>query len=90
MDKFIEQGKTLREKAKNLVLSFMAFDNECHVSGPGIKQAQIFKRCGFDWGNYEKATSSNQQYWIVGLLRELEAEGKVEQVKISGPWRLKK
>ena len=90
MDKFIEQGKTLREKAKKLVLSFMAFDNECHVSGSGIKQAQIFKRCGFDWGNYEKATSSNQQYWIVGLLRELEAEGKVEQVRISGPWRLKK
>jgi hypothetical protein len=89
MDKFIEQGKTLREQAKKLVLSFMAFDNECHVSGSGIKQAQIFKRCGFDWGNYEKATSSNQQYWIVGLLRELEAEGKVEQVRISGPWRLK-
>ena len=68
MDKFIEQGKELRDHAKQLVISFMNSENECFVSGPGIKQAQIFKQCGFDWGNYEKATSSNQQYWIVGLL----------------------
>jgi len=89
MDKFIEKGEEIRKIAKNLVISFMNTENDCHVSGAGIKQAQIFKRCGFDWGNYEKATSSNQQYWIVGLLRELESEGKVEQVRMSGPWRLK-
>jgi len=67
----------------------MNSENDCHIFGPGVKQAQIFKQCGFDWGSYEKATSSHQQYWIVGLLRELEAEGIVGQVKPSGPWRLK-
>jgi len=89
MDKFIEEGKKLRGVAKQLVISFMNSERDCSTSGPGLKQAQIFKRCGFDWGDYEKATSSNQQYWIVGLLRELESDGKVEQVRASGPWRLK-
>ncbi len=89
MNKYVEEGTKLRNQAKQLVISFMNSENDCWVTGPGIKQAQIFKRCGFDWGTYEKATSSNQQYWIVGLLRELESEGKVEQVRTSGPWRLK-
>ncbi|MFM2716994.1 hypothetical protein AB8T41_16310 [Klebsiella pneumoniae] len=45
--------------------------------------------CGFDWGAKPKATSSNQQYWVVALLRELEEDGLVEQIKESGPWRLR-
>lgn len=53
-----------------------------------MRQAEIFRACGFDWGECEKATSSNQQHWVVALLRELEAEGPVEQVFQSGPWRL--
>lgn len=89
MDKFIGEGKKLRSLAKQLVVSFMNSESDCCTSGPGIKQSQIFKSCGFDWGDYEKATSSNQQYWVIGLLRELEAEGRVEQVRPSGPWRLK-
>ena len=54
-----------------------------------MRLSPIFRACGFDWGEYEKATSSNQQYWVVALMRELEAEGKVERVSSSGPWRLK-
>jgi hypothetical protein len=42
MDKFIEKGNEIRKQAKRLVLSFMNSDDECRVSGPGIKQAQIF------------------------------------------------
>jgi hypothetical protein len=42
-----------------------------------------------DWGDYPNATSSNQQYWVVALVRELEAEGKVERISESGPWRLR-
>ena len=53
-----------------------------------MTQASIFRECGFDWGNYPVATSSNQQYWVVAILRELEKEGKVEQVYKHGPWRL--
>ena len=67
----------------------MNSNSKCKVSGLGMKQAEIFRECGFDWGGYEKATSTHQQYWIVALLRELEAEDKVEQLKSSGHWRLK-
>ena len=50
---------------------------------------QLFRMCGFDWGEYEKATSSNQQYWIVALVRELEAEGELERDLKTKHWRLK-
>ena len=89
MKDFFEEGKGIRKLAKQLVTSFMKSESDCRSTGPGIKQAQIFKQCGFDWGNHYKATSSNQQYWIVGLLKELETEGLVVQVRVSGPWRLK-
>jgi len=45
--------------------------------------------CGFDWGEYEKATSSNQQYWVVALVRELENEGEIERDPSTKHWRLK-
>ena len=51
----------------------------CSKAGKGIKQAEIFRECGLDWGSLENATSSNQQYWIVALLRELEKENMVER-----------
>lgn len=44
-----------------------------------LKTAKIFRECGFDWGCYPNATSSNQQYWIVALLRGLEKEGKIKR-----------
>ena len=90
MDTFKKQGKEIRNQARLLVLEFMTSQSDCGISGQGMKQAEIFRGCGFDWGNREKATSSNQQYWIVALLRELEAENKVEQVRLSGPWRIRK
>ena len=89
MNKFEKQGNEIRKRAKQLVLDFMKSNSMCEVSRLGMKQAEIFRKCGFDWGNYDKATSTNQQYWVVALLRELEAEDKVEQVRPSGPWRLK-
>ena len=89
MNNFKKQGNEIRKHAKQLVLDFMNSNRACEVSGLGVKQTEIFLKCGFDWGSYEKATSTNQQYWVVALLRELEAEDKVEQVGPSGPWRLK-
>lgn len=89
MPDFKSRGSQLRADAKALVLEFMAATSGCQPGREGVKQAEIFKACGFDWGAYPKATSSNQQYWGVALLRELEAEGKVEQVGASGPWRLR-
>ena len=89
MEKFKTRGKDLREQAKTIVFDFMASHPECQPSSKGLKQAEIFRLCGFDWGRKEKATSSNQQYWVVALLRELAEENRVEQVFESGPWRIK-
>ncbi|WP_153146929.1 hypothetical protein [Dechloromonas sp. H13] len=89
MKDFVARGNDLRIKAKALVHEFMQSASLCQPGAEGMKLAPIFRACGFDWGNYEKATSSNQQYWVVALMRELEAEGKVERVSESGPWRLR-
>ncbi len=88
MTQYEDRGKEIRSQCKSLVLDFMSQTLSCRPGGEGMKQSQIFRSCGFDWGDYEKVTSSNQQYLIVAILRELEAEGKVEQVSESGPWRL--
>ena len=90
MKNFEQQGKDLRERAKNIVFEYMVSHPECQPPRKGLKQAEIFRACGFDWGAKEKATSSNQQYWIVALLRELAEENRVEQVYESGPWRSKR
>jgi len=89
MEKFKIEGKKIREYAKSLVIDFMKNHFDCKPKGKGLKQSQIFRMCGLDWGNYENATSSNQQYWIVALLRELEMENKVERDSFSKHWRLK-
>lgn len=89
MNEFEMHGHTLRWAAKTLVYQYMSKSNDCQSGREGIKQSEIFRDCGFDWGDYPQASSSNQQYWVVALLRELEKEGKVERVSDGGPWRLK-
>jgi hypothetical protein len=86
---FEERGNRLRAEAKAIVYEFMRASALCQPGREGMRLAPIFRACGFDWGEYEKATSSNQQYWVVALMRELEAEGKVERVSESGLWRLR-
>ncbi len=88
MTKFETRGTEIRDLCKSLVLEFMHANPECQPGKMGIKQAQIFKSCGFDWGSYPLVTSSNQQYWIVAILSQLKKENKVERVAESGPWRL--
>ena len=89
MDQFQSRGALLRAEAKALVQEFMHATPACRPEGDGMRLSPLFRACGFDWGEYEKATSSNQQYWVVALMRELESEGMVERVSPSGPWRLK-
>ncbi|KAA6204632.1 MAG: hypothetical protein DU429_09065 [Candidatus Tokpelaia sp.] len=89
MNALQQQGFELRSKAKELALSALKKYPEGHKNGKGIRQAEIFRLCGLDWGDYAKAFSSQQQFWVVALLRELEAEGAVEQIRESDPWRLK-
>ena len=89
MKEFEKRGARIRAEAKVLVYEYMQASDLCQPGREGVRLSPIFRACGFDWGEYEKATSSNQQYWVVALMRELEAEGKVERVSSSGPWRLK-
>ena len=86
---FRTKGEELREQAKKVVYAYMKSQPECRPNGQGLKQAVIFREVGFDWGPYDRATSSNQQYWIVALLNNMAEEGLVEQVGERGPWRLK-
>jgi hypothetical protein len=89
MKEFEQRGSRIRSDAKALVHEYMKASHLCQPGKEGMRLSPLFRACGFDWGEYKKATSSNQQYWVVALMRELEAEGKVEQVSESGPWRLK-
>lgn len=89
MIEFKEQGAKIREASKLLVLDYLQHNSSASPTGPGIKQSEICRECGLDWGDYPKATSTNQQYWTVALLKELEVAGRVQQVHASGPWRLR-
>ena len=88
MNDFEARGSAIKASAKQLVVDFMQSTDVCQRGHEGMRLAQIFRACGFDWGDRPNATSSNQQYWIVALVRQLEAEGRVERVSESGPWRL--
>lgn len=89
MKKYILNGESLRAYAKFLVIDFMSIHPDCNPNATGLTQAEIFRACGLDWDNQESATSSQQQYWLVALLRTLESDGLIERVRESGPWRLK-
>jgi hypothetical protein len=88
MAEFKNRGDALREQAQQLVLDFMQGHPKCQAGAEGMKQAEIFRECGFGWGDYPKATSSSQQSWVAVLLQELAAKGKVERVPESKSWRL--
>ena len=87
---YVSKGTELRLAIKELVFDYMKNSPDCAVYADGLKQAEIFRQCGLDWGEYPNATSSNQQYWIVALLRGLEYEGKVQRDVDSKKWRIKK
>ncbi|MBT41587.1 MAG: hypothetical protein CMF12_03585 [Idiomarina sp.] len=89
MKNYILKGESIRTSAKSIVLDFMANHQDCQVDSKGLKQSEIFRGCGLDWGNQKSATSSNQQYWLVALLRSLESDGHIERVGESGPWRIR-
>ncbi|WP_095499728.1 hypothetical protein [Paraferrimonas haliotis] len=88
MSTFEDRGNEIRALSKALVLDFMQSNPLCQPTAEGMKLAAIFRACGFDWGDYPKTTSSNQQYWVSAIVQELASEGKIIRVSESGPWRL--
>ena len=86
---YVSKGTELRRAIKELVFDYMSNSPDCGAYADGLKQAEILRQCGLDWGEYPNATSYNQQYWIVALLRELESEGKVQRDIDSKKWRIK-
>ena len=90
MENHYEIGIELRSKIKDLVLDFLRHQPECKPNGAGLKQTVVFRECGLDWGKKKKAKSSNQQYWVNAILRELEEEGLLTQDLESNQWRLLK
>ena len=87
---YVSKGNELRRAIKEHVLDFMNNSPDCAIYADGLRQAEIFRECGLDWGEYPNATSSNQQYWIVALLRELESGGKIQRNCDSKKWKIKK
>lgn len=86
---FKNRGENLRKEFKNLVLEYMSNKEDCSRYGLGMKQADIFRDCGMDWGEKINCTSSNQQYWVVAILRELEEENKIQRDNETKRWRIK-
>ena len=86
---FKSRGENLRKEFKNLVLEYMSNKEDCSKYSVGMRQADIFRECGMEWGEKNNCTSSNQQYWIVAILRELEEENKIQRDDITKRWRIK-
>lgn len=71
-----KEGTALRHKIKEPCFNFIK--NETSPKDcKGLKTAEIFRKCGLDWGDQTNATTSQQQFWLVGGLRELEKENRI-------------
>jgi hypothetical protein len=57
MKSFQERGQAIRLQAKALVLEYMQSSSDCQPGKEGERLSPIFRACGFDWGEYPKATS---------------------------------
>jgi len=89
MRNYLSDGESLRFQIKSLVLEYMQTNPDCASSSNGMKQAEIFRACGLDWDDQANATSSQQHFWLVALLRVLEEEGIVQRDSVNKKWRLK-
>ena len=86
--KFMQSGYYLRRNSKEVVMDYLKSKEECGSHGSGVKLSEIFISCGFGWGEYPNATSTDQQYWVIALMRELEKEGKVQRDAVTNLWKL--
>lgn len=54
MNKFQHQGAELRNRAKELALSVLKTHPDAQKNGNGVKQAEVFRLSGLDWGENGK------------------------------------
>lgn len=78
----------LLEQTKRVVLRFMQIYPDCGVKGQGLAQTAIFDACGFNWGHYTDAPESDQEYWFLACLKDLEKDKVIGQDKTTKKWRL--
>ena len=87
MRRHFYDGTALRNNIKEVVCDYIRTTPECSEYAGGLRTSEIFRECGLDLGDYKNATSSNQQYWAVALLRELESEGKITRDAVTKRWK---
>ena len=87
MGTYCIDGTVLRDKIKDLVMNYILTAPACDKHAEGMRTAEIFRECGLDWGGQENATSAQQQYWLVALLRVLENEGRIIRDPVTKKWR---
>ena len=85
----LSKGENIRNQAKQIVLDYMKNTHDCACDSIGKTQTGIFRACGFDWGDQVKAPSTNQQYWVIAILRVLEKENIILQDSDTKKWRMK-
>ena len=49
---YVSKGTELRREIKELVFDYMSNSPDCGAYADGLKQAEIFRQCGLDWGEY--------------------------------------
>ena len=47
---YVSKGTELRRAIKELVFDYMSNSSDCGAYADGLKQAEIFRQCGLDWG----------------------------------------
>lgn len=50
---FKQKGKSIRDTAKELVLSYMQKEPLCQKNAIDIRLSELFRNCGLDWGEYK-------------------------------------
>ena len=48
---YLSKGTELRLAIKELVFNYMKNSPDCAIYADGLKQSEIFRQCGLDWGD---------------------------------------
>ena len=89
MENFIKKTNQLKIEFKNLISDFISNNENCKSDNLGLKQAEIFRLCNMGFGNQKNCTESQQVFYLVAILRELEKEGKITRDPITKKWKLR-